>query len=134
MGTNISAHCLRALKAIIWINLGRATGSQRVDRIFQNQNTLAYYQGLGLASHLDSLASYLSGQGYGRRSVRGTLICLRMVAEFLAEKRLELGALESPATIVDFRDYWRQRSVAVYGRKPGEAAFNVYQRAIDHLF
>ena len=104
-----------------------------MDRIFQNHSTLAYYQGLGLAPQLDSLASYLSGQGYGRRSVRGTLICLRMLAEYFDEVGLGVDAIELPVTIENFRDYWRQRSVESYGRKPGEAAFHVYQRAINHL-
>ena len=104
-----------------------------MDRIFQNHSTMAYYRSLGLAPQLDSLALYLSEQGYGRRSVRGTLICLRMLAEYFDEKSLGLDALELPVTIEDFRDYWRQRSLESYGRKPGEAAFDVYQRAIDHL-
>lgn len=104
-----------------------------MDRIFQNQRTLKYYQGLGLASELDSLAKYLSGRGYGRRSVRGILICLRMVAEFLDENEMVIDALVHAATISTFRDYWRQRSVATYGRQPGEAAFIVYERAINHL-
>jgi site-specific recombinase XerD len=56
-----------------------------------------------------------------------------MLAEYFDEKSLGLDALELPVTIEDFRDYWRQRSLESYGRKPGEAAFDVYQRAIDHL-
>lgn len=104
-----------------------------MDGIFRDQQTLVYYQSLGLAKHLDSLAAHLSEQGYGRPTVRGILMPLRVVAEFLDETELELTALEAQSTVAAFRDYWRRRSVATYGREPGACAFGRYQLAIGHL-
>lgn len=99
----------------------------------RGQRALMYYRSLGLAEHLDALATYLTEQGYTRFSSRSILMCLRMVAEFLDKDELELGALESQDTIADFRAYWLDLSIARCGRAPDESSFQNYRRAINHL-